>query len=305
MSNLNTNNKEEKTLQHIPKKTPSKTPIKTPLSERMNADMFGVSANLPRIIELDLDKVQANPNQPRQFFDEVSLQELADSIEATGLLQPILVKIIQALDGISGMYEIVAGERRYRAHKLLGKTTIAAVIANGNTDEIAIVENVQREDLKPMELAESLDRLMHTHGYTQDMVAKVIGKARSTVTELLSLNKLPEAIKAECRTSDIATKSFLIQLAKLEYVAQLVAWERFKAGEVGALPGSKPVKVLAVEDIGKLGAAGDLPSTKKPKRVFHTKHHATIIVQADGESLTDAQVGLALREASESVKLVL
>jgi ParB family transcriptional regulator, chromosome partitioning protein len=164
MSNLNTNKKEDKTPQHIPKKTFSKTP----LSERMNADMFGVSANLPRIIELDLDKVQANPNQPRQFFDEISLQELADSIEATGLLQPILVKIIQSVEGISGtynsahesLYEIVAGERRYRAHKLLGKTTIAAVIANGNTDEIAIVENVQREDLKPMELAESLDRLM-------------------------------------------------------------------------------------------------------------------------------------------------
>jgi ParB family chromosome partitioning protein len=277
-------------------------PTKTPLSKRMNADMFGVSANLPRIIELDLDKVQADPHQPRQFFDEISLRELADSIEATGLLQPILVKLIKPTEGVYGAYrmsdtyEIVAGERRYRAHKLLGKSTIAAVIANGNTDEIAIVENVQREDLKPMELAESLDRLMHTHGYTQEVVAKVIGKARSTVTELLSLNKLPEAIKAECRNSDIATKSFLVQLAKLEYVAQLVAWERFKAGETEVLKASKHVKVMSA---AATVAEGDAILTKKPKRVFHTQHQATVIVQADGNALEADQVNAALEEAFE------
>lgn len=277
-------------------------PTKTPLSERMNADMFGLSASLPRIIELDLDKVQANPNQPRQFFDEISLRELADSIEATGLLQPILVKFIRPVEdtpsmngvnGISDTYEIVAGERRYRAHKLLGKSTIAAVIATGNTDEIAIVENVQREDLKPMELAESLERLMLTHGYTQDVVSKVIGKARSTVTELLSLNKLPEAIKAECRTSDIATKSYLIQLAKLDYVAQLVAWERFKAGETVPVKPNKSSKDMK----GSIDITGEMLLTKKPKRVFHTQHQATVIVQADEVELSEIQIKNALEEA--------
>jgi ParB family transcriptional regulator, chromosome partitioning protein len=263
---------------------------KTPLSEKMSLDMFGVSADLPRIIELDLDKVQANPNQPRRFFDEAGLRELADSIEATGLLQPILVK---PLGGLAGVYEIVAGERRFRAHGLLGRATIAAVIASGNTDEIAIVENVQREDLKPMELAESLDRLMHTHGYTQDVVAKVIGKARTTITELLSLKKLPESIKAECRVSDIATKSFLIQLAKLDDAAQIVAWERFKAGDAVLLKPSKPAKLSAV----MVETTGDVLFTKKPKRVFHTQHQATVIVQADGEILTSMQVVTTLRDA--------
>ena len=258
--------------------------------------MFGASADLPRIIELDLDKIQPNPNQPRKIFDETSLRELADSIEATGLLQPILVKPI---DGLAGTYEIVAGERRFRAHGILGRTTIAAVIANGNTDEIAIVENVQREDLKPMELAESLDRLMQTHGYTQEVVAKVIGKARSTVTELLSLNKLPEVIKAECRTSDMTekvSKSFLIQLAKLDYVAQLVAWERFKAGETEVLKAGKPVKALSV---AIPDAVADVSLTKKPKRVFHTQHQATVIVQADGDALEADQVNAALEDAFE------
>ncbi len=254
--------------------------------------MFGASADLPRIIELDLDKVQPNPNQPRKMFDAVSLRELADSIEATGLLQPILVK---PLDGLAGVYEIVAGERRYRAHGLLGRATIAAVIASGNTDEIAIVENVQREDLKPMELAESLQRLMSAHGYTQDVVAKVIGKARSTVTELLSLNKLLESIKAECRASDIATKSFLIQLAKLDDAPQIVAWERFKAGDAVLLKPSKPAKSSAVI----VETAGDVLFTKKPKRVFHTQHQATVIVQADGNELEADQVNAALEEALE------
>lgn len=85
---------------------------------------------------------------------------------------------------------IVAGERRFRAHQLLSRPTIAAVITEGDTDEVAIIENVQRENLRPMELAESLGRLMETHGYTQEDAAKVIGKARNTVTELLSLLKL-------------------------------------------------------------------------------------------------------------------
>lgn len=253
----------------------------------MSIDMFGASADLPRIIELDLDKIRPNPNQPRKMFDEVSLRELADSIEATGLLQPILVK---PLDGLAGIYEIVAGERRYRAHGLLGRATIAAVIASGNTDEIAIVENVQREDLKPMELAESLDRLMFTHGYTQDVVARVIGKARTTVTELLSLNKLPESIKAECRTSDIATKSFLIQLAKLEATSQLAAWENFKASGSTQLTAKKTSSTVTVE------TTGDVLFIKKPKRVFHTSYQATVIVQADGVELSDAQIKGALRE---------
>ena len=196
---------------------------KTPMSAKIRADMFGASADLPRIIELDIQQVEANPDQPRKFFDESALMELAQSIEAKGLLQPILVK---ALEG--ERYMIVAGERRFRAHQLLSRPTIAAVITEGDTDEVAIIENVQRENLRPMELAESLGRLMETHGYTQEDAAKVIGKARNTVTELLSLLKLPEAIKAQCRTSDIASKSFLVELARMETDAMWSAWDALK-----------------------------------------------------------------------------
>ncbi|ARV20622.1 Chromosome-partitioning protein Spo0J [Curvibacter sp. AEP1-3] len=193
------------------------------MSAKIRADMFGASADLPRIIELDIQQVEANPDQPRKFFDESALMELAQSIEAKGLLQPVLVKVLEG-----ERYMIVAGERRLRAHQLLSRPTIAAVITEGDTDEVAIIENVQRENLRPMELAESLGRLMETHGYTQEDAAKVIGKARNTVTELLSLLKLPEAIEVQCRTSDIASKSFLVELARMDAEAMQEAWHTLK-----------------------------------------------------------------------------
>ena len=99
---------------------------------------------------------------------------------------------------------IVAGERRYRAHQHLGKPTIIAIITKGKSDEIALIENIQREDLSPIDQAEGLASMMERHGYKQEDLARVVGKSRPTVTELLSLNTLPEEIKQECRTFDIS-----------------------------------------------------------------------------------------------------
>ncbi len=126
---------------------------------------------------------------------------------------------------------IVAGERRYRAHQHLGKTTITAIITKGNSDEIALIENIQREDLSPVDQAEGLANMMTKHGYKQEELAKVIGKARTTVTELLSLNTLPDEIKNECRMSDIASKSALIEIVRLGNAKdQLKFWEDMKQG---------------------------------------------------------------------------
>jgi ParB family transcriptional regulator, chromosome partitioning protein len=269
---------------------------KTPMSGKIRSDMFGTSADLMRVIEIDLDKISPNPEQPRKFFDEIALNELADSIEKNGLLQPILVKKINSADHASETYFIVAGERRYRAHKQIGKATIAAVITAGDTDEVALIENIQREQLRPLETAEALDRLMATHGYTQDAVGKVIGKARNTVSELLSLLKLPESIKADVRTSDTASKSMLIELVKLEQDAQLAAWQAFKEG--------KTVTVKAVRQT-KQGVENSEATVvvKKPKKVFHTQQKASVIVQSDDEKLTDKQVIAALREALAQIEV--
>ena len=154
--------------------------------------MFGLSPDMPRVIEIELTKLRPNPDQPRKVFNEETIKELAASIEQHGLIQPIsVVTDSESQDG----FMIVAGERRYRAHQHLGKTTITAIITKGNSDEIALIENIQREDLNPVDQAEGLANMMIKHGYKQEELAKVIGKARTTVTELLSLNTLPRRLK--------------------------------------------------------------------------------------------------------------
>lgn len=265
------------------------------MSGKIRANMFGTSEDLMRVVELELDKVAPNPDQPRKYFDETALAELAESIKTRGLLQPILVKVANTNDPLNETYLIVGGERRFRAHKMLGKATIAAVVTEGDTDEVALIDNIQREQLRPLETAEALERLMKTHHYTQESVGKAIGKARNTVSELLSLLKLPEAIKHDVRTSDVASKSMLVELAKLDAPAQLKAWQAFKEG--------KPATVKAMRDTkqGK-GEADATPALKKPKKVFYTKQKASVIVQADGEKLTNKQVIAALREALEQVE---
>ena len=113
---------------------------------------------------------------------------------------------------------IVAGERRYRAMQLLEKSSIEAIVVSGDMDEVALIENMQREELKPLEEAEGVARLIEKHAYTQEDAAQMIGKSRVAVTELLSLMRLPEEIKSECRGRDLATKTFLVELMRLPTV---------------------------------------------------------------------------------------
>jgi ParB family transcriptional regulator, chromosome partitioning protein len=188
--------------------------------------LFGAAGRLPKLVEFRLEMVRLNPDQARKTFDEETIAELASSIEQHGLLQPIIVKRIPEDD----TYLLVAGERRFRAVQKLGRETITAIITNGNTDEIAIVENLQREDLKPLEQAEALGRLMEKHGYNQVQLAKVLGKGRTAINELLQLATLPEEIRRECLTSD-TPKSVLIEIVRAkEPEVQRVLWEQVKNG---------------------------------------------------------------------------
>ena len=196
-----------------------------PLSLKLRPDVFfNTSPDLPRIIEVDIKKLRQNPDQPRKIIEEASLRELADSIAQHGLIQPIAV----APDSESDEYFIVvAGERRWRACELLGRETIPAIVTQGNPDEIALIENIQREDLTPIEEAEALSKIMERHGYKQEDLGRIIGKAQNTVSETLRLNKLPQTIKDEYRTSDIAniSKSALIELARIKNNEdQLTVW---------------------------------------------------------------------------------
>jgi ParB family chromosome partitioning protein len=199
----------------------------TPLSARINRDtMFGRALNTPRVVELDLGEVIPNPDQPRRTYNEEGLQELASSIQRHGLIQPITVKETEG-----GKYLLVAGERRFRAHQLLGRETIFAIITGGNPDEISLIENIQREDLKPLEEAQAMARLMERHSYTQEELGQVIGKHQSTISALLRLNELPERIKDEYATSHSVSKSALIEVARVrDEDEQLKLWETVKEG---------------------------------------------------------------------------
>ena len=248
--------------------------------------LFGLDPEMPRIIEIELTKLKPNPDQPRKRFNEETIKELAASIEQHGLIQPI--SVVPDPESQEG-FVIVAGERRYRAHQHLGKTTITAIITKGKSDEIALIENIQREDLSPMDQAEGLASLMERHGYKQEEVAKVVGKSRPTVTELLSLNTLPEDIKQECRTFD-APKSFLVQIVRSKPEDQQRLWGEYKKGEV------KTVREAKKRKAGKEITTAQ-PLLKKPKRVFQTTQKASVIVQSETTRLTKSQITSALREA--------
>ncbi|MBX3044193.1 MAG: ParB/RepB/Spo0J family partition protein [Candidatus Kapabacteria bacterium] len=151
---------------------------------------------------IEVSQIRANPYQPRQDFDADSLDELKRSILKHGLITPITVR--RSLNG----YELVSGERRLRAHQLAELETIPAYVLDVNTSiqmlELAMIENIQREDLNPIETAHGYKRLIEEFNYTQEQVAERVGKDRSTITNFLRLLKLPENLQEALRAKDIS-----------------------------------------------------------------------------------------------------
>ena len=152
--------------------------------------------------KLKLSQIEPKSDQPRKYFDTDALENLADSISQHGLLQPILVRKAE-----SGFYQIIAGERRYRASKMAGLTEIPVVIIEADelkTAELAIVENVQREDLNPYEEAQAYASLMDDFDLTQEQVSERVGKSRSAIANTLRLLDLPEDVLEMLKTGDIS-----------------------------------------------------------------------------------------------------
>ena len=154
---------------------------------------------------IKLTKIEPRKNQPRKTFDKESLELLADSVSKFGVLQPIVVR---EADKITGNYEIIAGERRWRAAKIAGLEEIPAVVIDGDelkATQVAIIENVQREDLNPVEEAMAYASLIDNFGLKQDEVAAQVGKNRSTIANMLRLLDLPEAVLEMLRDGMIST----------------------------------------------------------------------------------------------------
>lgn len=159
---------------------------------KMPGDLDGDLTN-DVVLELPLSEIDTNTNQPRKKFDEKALKELSDSIKVHGVIQPIIVV------RMGERYMIIAGERRYRASKLAGLTTIPAIIktyTNSEIAEVSLLENLQREDLNPMECAKAMKKLMDDFGWTQEKVADRLGKSRPVVANTIRLLNLePEVIE--------------------------------------------------------------------------------------------------------------
>lgn len=145
------------------------------------------------VVTLRLNDIEPNKNQPRQYFDDDSLSELADSIRDHGVLQPLIVRPLS-----DGSYQLVAGERRWRASRLAGLTEVPVIVRALTDSEVAVIaliENLQRENLNPIEEAEGISRLIEEYAFTQEQAAEKLGKSRSAVTNTLRLMALPERVR--------------------------------------------------------------------------------------------------------------
>lgn len=153
------------------------------------------------ILYVDINDIKPNSNQPRKTFDEDKLKELAASIEEHGLIQPVVLRKMK-----SG-YEIVAGERRWRAARIIGIKEIPCIIKDLTNEEnmlLAIIENMQREDLNPIEEAEGISQMIDTYGLTQEQVSKSVGKSRPYIANSLRLLKLPEAVRGYVSSGELS-----------------------------------------------------------------------------------------------------
>ena len=178
----------------------------------------------------DINVILSSPDQPRKYFNPDTLAELSASIKEKGVLQPVVIRKTN-----DGRIFLVAGERRLKAARMAGLEKIPAILTSGNPAEIALIENLQREDLKPIETAEALNRMIVEYHYTHEQLAVVIGKARSTVTEMLSLVKLPDEIKEQSRRADSYPRRLLTEVAKQDTQEKMIIlFNRVKEGNLNS-----------------------------------------------------------------------
>jgi len=195
-----------------------------------------------KLLNLKIDRIVTNSNQPRKYFDNEKMSELKDSIKNSGLIQPITVRKIS-----NGKYEIIAGERRYRACRELGMENISAIeISAGDARgyELSVLENIQREDLNPIEEAESYLMLMEVYGYTQEKLSEKLGKTRSSLSNTMRILKLPGSVKEMVKKGEISygharTLLSLSDQKKIESAAKEIIDKGYSVRET-----EKRVKVL-------------------------------------------------------------
>ena len=197
----------------------------------------GAPSNGQQVVEIQLDLIDPNPFQPRKFFSDDELSELAETIKTHGLLTPINVR------SVNGRYQIISGERRTRASRLAGLKTIKAQVFGDVGDkamaEWALIENIQRVDLNPIETAQSYQQLIDNHDYTHEDLAKAVGKSRSAITNALRLLKLPDQVQywiQEGKLSSGAARALCSdKIADVEALAKRIIDEGLNVRQIEAI----------------------------------------------------------------------
>ncbi|PIE59606.1 MAG: chromosome partitioning protein ParB [Desulfobulbus propionicus] len=222
----------------------------------------GVGALLPsdkpedndRFFMCDIEKIDPNPHQPRSCFDQKKLEQLSNSIREKGVIQPLLVNAAKG-----GRYRLIAGERRLRAAKMAGREDVPVVVMENGDDctnlELALIENIQRHDLNPIEEALAYTRLIQEFSLSQEDIARKVGKKRSTITNVLRLLNLPEVIQQDIISGTLSEGHARVLLRLKDDQRQLQ--------ELRDIIITKGLSVRAAEKLCK----GKTPSAKSPKQV--------------------------------------
>lgn len=254
------------------------------INTEVDIDQDNESENLKKI---SIDDIKPNENQPRKIFNDEKIGELADSIKEHGVIQPIVVRT-------SGdFYEIVAGERRWRAARKAGLTEIPCVIRELTDEEnmlFAIIENMQREDLNPVEEAEGLEKMISTYGLTQGEVSKSVGKSRPYITNSLRLLKLPKKIR-EMMTEGLITAGHGRALINID--------DEVKQIEIAELVIKEGLSVRQIEEIAKAKKA---EKEKKPKRKAE-KSADVLLVERELKSVLGTKVNIAYKNKKNTVEI--
>jgi ParB family transcriptional regulator, chromosome partitioning protein len=221
-----------------------------------DADLGG---RAPRFAEIEIDKIHANPQQPRKVFDYEPLQELAASIKAKGVVQPIIVRRV-----FDGQFELIAGERRLRASKLAGLERIPVFIAEvsegAESLELALIENLMREDLNALEQADGFQRLAKEYNLTQEEISEKVGKSRAAVANTLRLLNLPRDVQTSLRAGEISAGHARAILSFDDRERQVALWKKIlKEG----------LSVRKAEQAAKNLTSPHAPAEPEPRRPSH------------------------------------
>lgn len=250
------------------------------------------------ISEIAISKIKANPKQPRREFDPEALQELADSIKEIGIIQPITLRKME-----DDTYQIIAGERRFRASQLAGLTTIPAYIRTAddeNVMEMALIENIQREDLNAMEIALAYQHLLEEYDLTQERLSERVGKKRTTIANYLRLLKLPAQIQVALKNRELDMGHARALLALDNPVEQIQLFQDIQ---------TLGYSVRKVEEIVKKNKNGKDSKTVKPANDYDLlKKHLSTFFQTDVQLTCNAKgkgkIAITFKDDTELERII-